>query len=53
LQQEVDDLNVNLSSSEQVTPNFWTDQTSGIPYNITSPVEPEVASLDDLAGLGG
>src|ERR1700731_2965142 len=25
-------LNVSLSSSEQVTPNFWTDPKSGIPY---------------------
>jgi multidrug efflux pump subunit AcrB len=25
-------LNVSLSSSEQVSPNFWTDPTSGIPY---------------------
>jgi multidrug efflux pump subunit AcrB len=29
------DLNVSLSSSEQVTPNFWTDPVSGIPYYIT------------------
>ena len=25
-------LNINLSSSEQVSPNFWTDPVSGIPY---------------------
>ena len=25
-------INVSLSSSEQVTPNFWTDPVSGIPY---------------------
>jgi multidrug efflux pump subunit AcrB len=24
-------LNISLSSSEQVTPNFWTDPTKGIP----------------------
>jgi multidrug efflux pump subunit AcrB len=29
------DLNVSLSSSEQVTPNFWTDPVNGIPYYIT------------------
>jgi multidrug efflux pump subunit AcrB len=29
-------VNVSLSSSEQVTPNFWTDPTSGIPYFILS-----------------
>jgi multidrug efflux pump subunit AcrB len=27
-------LNVSLSSSEQVTPNFWTDLTKGIPYYL-------------------
>jgi multidrug efflux pump subunit AcrB len=27
-------INVSLSSSEQVSPNFWTDPTSGIPYYI-------------------
>ncbi|MBV8094590.1 MAG: efflux RND transporter permease subunit, partial [Acetobacteraceae bacterium] len=25
-------LNISLSSSEQVTPNFWTDPKNGIPY---------------------
>jgi multidrug efflux pump subunit AcrB len=29
------ELNVSLSSSEQVTPNFWTDPINGIPYYIT------------------
>src|SRR5439155_9732937 len=27
-------LNVSLSSSEQVTPNFWTDPKNGIPYYL-------------------
>jgi multidrug efflux pump subunit AcrB len=27
-------VNVSLSSSEQVSPNFWTDPASGIPYYI-------------------
>jgi len=27
-------INVSLSSSEQVTPNFWTDPASGIPYYL-------------------
>jgi multidrug efflux pump subunit AcrB len=27
-------INVSLSSSEQVSPNFWTDPKSGIPYYI-------------------
>src|SRR3984893_3885221 len=43
-------LNVSLSSSEQVTPNFWTDPASGIPYYfaVQTP-ESKVASLNDLA----
>jgi multidrug efflux pump subunit AcrB len=41
---------VSLSSSEQVTPNFWTDPTSGIPYYIAVQTpERLVASLNDLA----
>src|SRR5271163_4994324 len=27
-------INVSLSSSVQVSPNFWTDPTSGIPYSF-------------------
>jgi Cu/Ag efflux pump CusA len=27
-------VNVSLSSSEQVSPNFWTDPSSGIPYYL-------------------
>jgi multidrug efflux pump subunit AcrB len=43
-------LNVSLSSSEQVSPNFWTDPTSGIPYFIAVQTpEPKVASLNDLS----
>lgn len=43
-------INVSLSSSEQVTPNFWTDPTSGIPYYIAVQTpERQVASLNDLA----
>jgi len=42
-------LNVSLSSSEQVTPNFWTDQKSGIPYFIAVQTpEPRVHSMNDL-----
>ena len=29
-----DNVNVSLSSSVQVTPNFWTDPKSGIPYPL-------------------
>jgi multidrug efflux pump subunit AcrB len=43
-------LNVSLSSSEQVSPNFWTDPASGIPYYIAVQTpEPKVASINDLA----
>jgi multidrug efflux pump subunit AcrB len=43
-------LNVSLSSSEQVTPNFWTDPKSGIPYYLAVQTpEPRVASLNALA----
>jgi multidrug efflux pump subunit AcrB len=43
-------VNVSLSSSEQVQPNFWTDPTSGIPYYIAVQTpEPKIASLNDLA----
>ena len=42
-------INVSLSSSEQVTPNFWTDPTSGIPYYIAVQTpEPKVSSLNEL-----
>ena len=30
-QQVANDLNISLSSSEQVSPNFWTDPKTGIP----------------------
>lgn len=42
-------INVSLSSSEQVSPNFWTDPTSGIPYYLAVQTpEPKIASLNDL-----
>src|SRR4030088_210553 len=42
-------INVSLSSSEQVTPNFWTDPKSGIPYYITVQTpENKISSLSDL-----
>src|SRR5713101_2616158 len=42
-------LNVSLSSSEQVTPNFWTDPAKGIPYYLAVQTpEPQVASLNAL-----
>jgi multidrug efflux pump subunit AcrB len=43
-------LNVSLSSSVQVNPNFWTDPTKGIPYYLAVQTpEPRVASLNALA----
>jgi multidrug efflux pump subunit AcrB len=43
------DLNISLSSSEQVTPNFWTDPVSGIPYYITVQTpEHLVSSLNQI-----
>jgi multidrug efflux pump subunit AcrB len=42
-------LNVSLSSSEQVTPNFWTDPKSGIPYYLAVQTpENKISSLGDL-----
>jgi multidrug efflux pump subunit AcrB len=42
-------LNVSLSSSEQVSPNFWTDPTSGIPYYfaVQTP-EPKINAMNAL-----
>jgi multidrug efflux pump subunit AcrB len=42
-------VNVSLSSSEQVTPNFWTDPKSGIPYYLAVQTpENRISSLSDL-----
>jgi multidrug efflux pump subunit AcrB len=45
-------LNIALSSSAQVSPNFWTDPTSGIPYffAVQAP-ERRIASLDDIKNI--
>jgi multidrug efflux pump subunit AcrB len=42
-------LNISLASSEQVSPNFWTDPKNGIPYYfaVQTP-EYKIASLNDL-----
>jgi len=43
-------INVSLSSSEQVSPNFWTDPKSGIPYYLAVHTpEYKVNSLNALA----
>ncbi len=42
-------VNISLSSSEQVTPNFWTDPKSGIPYYLAVQTpENKISSLNDL-----
>jgi multidrug efflux pump subunit AcrB len=42
-------LNTSLSSSEQVSPNFWTDPSNGTPYYITVQTpEYRVSSINDL-----
>jgi multidrug efflux pump subunit AcrB len=43
------DINLSLSSSAQVTPNFWTDPAAGIPYYITVQTpQHQVSSLGEL-----
>ena len=47
--QIANNLNISLSSSEQVAPNFWTDPSSGIPYYLAVQTpEREVNSIDAL-----
>ena len=47
-------INISLSSSEQVTPNFWTDPASGIPYYIAVQTpEHLVSSLGELGQYAG
>ncbi len=42
-------INISLSSSEQVSPNFWTDPTNGTPYYLAVQTpEHEINSLNDL-----
>jgi multidrug efflux pump subunit AcrB len=43
-------INVSLSSSIQVSPNFWTDLTSGIPYYLA--VQTPEYRVDSLNALG-
>ena len=45
-------LNTSLSSSEQVTPNFWTDPKNGTPYYLAVQTpEYRVSSLNDLRNI--
>jgi multidrug efflux pump subunit AcrB len=42
-------INISLSSSEQVAPNFWTDPKNGTPYYLAVQTpEHEINSLNDL-----
>jgi multidrug efflux pump subunit AcrB len=42
-------INTSLSSSRQVSPNFWTDPTSGIPYYLAVQTpEREASSINEL-----
>ena len=43
-------INVSLSSSEQVSPNFWTDPKSGIPYYLA--VQTPEYKINSLNALG-
>ena len=43
-------INVSLSSSVQVSPNFWTDPSSGIPYYLA--VQTPEYRLNSLNALG-
>ncbi len=43
-------INVSLSSSVQVSPNFWTDQSSGIPYYLA--VQTPEYKVNSLNALG-
>jgi multidrug efflux pump subunit AcrB len=43
-------INVSLSSSVQVSPNFWTDPKSGIPYYLA--VQTPEYRVDSLNALG-
>jgi multidrug efflux pump subunit AcrB len=43
-------ITASLSSSEQVSPNFWTDPTNGIPYYIA--VQTPQYQLTSLGDLG-
>jgi multidrug efflux pump subunit AcrB len=43
------DINISLSSSEQISPNFWTDPKSGIPYYLAVQTpQYQIGSVDDI-----
>ena len=46
------DINVSLSSSEQVTPNFWSDPKNGIPYYLAVQTpEYRIATKGDIDNI--
>ncbi len=45
----VNNMNISLSSSEQVSPNFWTDPRNGIPYFLA--VQTPEFRIDSLNAL--
>ena len=47
--QIANNLNVSLSSSEQVSPNFWTDPSNGIPYYLVVQTPQYCGRFDDGA----
>ena len=47
--QIANNLNVSLSSSEQVSPNFWTDPSNGIPYYLVVQTPQYWVEFDDGA----
>jgi len=48
-QQIANDMNTSLSSSFQVSPNFWADPKSGIPYQVAVQTpEFRLSSMSDL-----
>jgi multidrug efflux pump subunit AcrB len=48
-QQVANQINISLSSSEQVSPNFWTDPKSGIPYYLA--VQTPEYHIDSIGAL--
>jgi multidrug efflux pump subunit AcrB len=62
MQEIANDLNISLSSSEQVSPNFWTDPKNGIPYyfavqtpeyRIANKTELDNTIVSSNPGVGG
>jgi len=49
IQQVANNINISLTSSQQVSPNFWTDPKSGIPYyfSVQTP-EYKIATKNQL-----